>query len=729
MAHNHALTDSNARYIIDPVTRTMRTENDQPVVIQFDHDSERLTFELPRYIDGHDATLCDKVRVHYINVDTVTKDQYRGLYDVRDLQVSPDDPEKAICSWVISRNATQYVGSLSFILRLACTDDDGEEVYGWSTAKYASLYVSEGINNDDAIVEEYADILTQWQRELVAAGGVKTVNGIRPDLSGNVNVEAIDWEVTETVNEGAEVYAERELAFTSKFTSLPNLGTALVEGEDYVVYWNGTAYPCKCFVDDGTLYLGNGSLSAGFTVDTGEPFLIQSFGGTNGMIFKATRTEETVTVRICSAEIVQHKTVPKHQLPEDIGGVNVTGATPGQMLLVKAVDENGKPTEWETVDRTHYEGEPVIVEALPEVPLTFPEDEPMAVMAMLGLVAGETYTVNWNGSAYECTAVEITGDGITGTFIGNQAAIGGEDNGLPFVMGDIPAQGVAMCVALDGSTQATVGITQVKRGIKKLDNKYLDLDWMPTKTVKYTDILPETATPTPTVESNGMYNYTLEGATAAFVEGKEYSIWLDGVEYTDTARLFTSDFMWPGIGNANMALPNVDATDYPFVAFAVTNITLGTTAPVSTVRIAIKETSYNKMPSGFMPEGFGTPYFDLSALGLGAIGLDASSSAAVDFDTITAIRNALDAGPVKLKYSIGFDAGSMSFNHNLESIVTATIRDNSVRKYPECDIVRMLDFRTGLCCVIHFEFNLTDSGGSIYAYCVLLGSDTTTATT
>lgn len=32
------------------------------------------------------------------------------------------------------------------------------------------------------------------------------------------------------------------------------------------------------------------------------------------------------------------------------GGIEVTGASVGQIIVVKAVDDNGKPTEWETAD-------------------------------------------------------------------------------------------------------------------------------------------------------------------------------------------------------------------------------------------------------------------------------------------------------------------------------------------------------------------------------------------
>lgn len=37
------------------------------------------------------------------------------------------------------------------------------------------------------------------------------------------------------------------------------------------------------------------------------------------------------------------------EVPES-GGIEVTGASVGQTIVVKAVDDNGKPTEWETAD-------------------------------------------------------------------------------------------------------------------------------------------------------------------------------------------------------------------------------------------------------------------------------------------------------------------------------------------------------------------------------------------
>lgn len=53
------------------------------------------------------------------------------------------------------------------------------------------------------------------------------------------------------------------------------------------------------------------------------------------------------------------------QLVGGIGGIKIESATVGQTIKVKAVDENGKPTEWESAD---------FPEELPVVELTTPVD-------------------------------------------------------------------------------------------------------------------------------------------------------------------------------------------------------------------------------------------------------------------------------------------------------------------------------------------------------------------
>lgn len=170
MAHKHSVYDTDNHFRIDDETRQISTESGNAVIMQFDHNSERFTFELPRKIDGHDMTQCDVIQVHYINIDAKTKDTSKDVYDVDDMQVSPNDEDVAILSWLIDGNATKYAGSLNFLIRFKCTTD-GVVDYAWATAIYKGLIVSDGIDNGEAVVEEYSDILEQWREELFTTGG------------------------------------------------------------------------------------------------------------------------------------------------------------------------------------------------------------------------------------------------------------------------------------------------------------------------------------------------------------------------------------------------------------------------------------------------------------------------------------------------------------------------------------------------------------------------------
>ena len=167
MEHKHSVLDSDTRFSINAITRQIRNETSRKTsLMQNDHNSERFTFELPRYIEHHDMSLCNQVEVHYLNSSAKDKETFnKGLYTVDDLQISADDEEKVTCSWLISQNATQLVGKLSFRLRFKCVED-GVITYAWHTAVFADISVSDGINADETFELEYVDIIEQWKEAL-----------------------------------------------------------------------------------------------------------------------------------------------------------------------------------------------------------------------------------------------------------------------------------------------------------------------------------------------------------------------------------------------------------------------------------------------------------------------------------------------------------------------------------------------------------------------------------
>ena len=172
--HEHPVTDNETRFVIDPFTRVISNASENELyLMQYDHNSEIYTFELPRYVDGHDMLLCNSVKVHFNNIEAETGTENADVAEITDLQVDPEDSSKVICSWLVKRQSTQLAGILSFLVQYLCTtgspqDDDFEVVYEWHTDIFSEVTVKPGRNNGDVAIDppKYSNILEQWESSL-----------------------------------------------------------------------------------------------------------------------------------------------------------------------------------------------------------------------------------------------------------------------------------------------------------------------------------------------------------------------------------------------------------------------------------------------------------------------------------------------------------------------------------------------------------------------------------
>ena len=172
----HSIYDTDLHFQIDAKTRDIiNPSQDKKVIMQGDHNSERFTFELPRRVDGHDMSLCNSVQIHYINIDSRTRETNIGIYDVQDLQPDPPDNDNVVIfSWLISSNVTRFVGAVSFVIRFACVTD-GVVEYAWHTNINKSINISTSLINSNVVVQEYIDILEQWRNELIKSTPIAKV--------------------------------------------------------------------------------------------------------------------------------------------------------------------------------------------------------------------------------------------------------------------------------------------------------------------------------------------------------------------------------------------------------------------------------------------------------------------------------------------------------------------------------------------------------------------------
>lgn len=168
MAHIHNIVDEDRHFTIDPITRQITNNSSKLVISQYDHDSERFTFEIPRYIEEHDMSLCDRVEVHYTNITRNKKQQVSDVYIVSDVS---SDINTVFFSWLVSSNATGLIGLLKFSVTFLCHDEDGMTVYDWGTDIFTEVSVIERLRNTPAVIESNPDLFEGLKQDILGSIG------------------------------------------------------------------------------------------------------------------------------------------------------------------------------------------------------------------------------------------------------------------------------------------------------------------------------------------------------------------------------------------------------------------------------------------------------------------------------------------------------------------------------------------------------------------------------
>lgn len=162
MSHKHSVLDKDTHFIIDPITRAITHEKaDNLLLTQYSHNSERYTFSIPRYIEGHDMLQCNAVYVHYINTDGNRTNPRTSIdrYEADDLQIVDD---KVVFTWLVSVSATLFDGKTSFQVWFCCKE--GETfTYAWNTTVFDGITIGKGINAGETFAENYKDVIEQWK--------------------------------------------------------------------------------------------------------------------------------------------------------------------------------------------------------------------------------------------------------------------------------------------------------------------------------------------------------------------------------------------------------------------------------------------------------------------------------------------------------------------------------------------------------------------------------------
>ena len=164
MSHIHNIIDTGNRFVINPELRTITTKTSSLILTQGDHNSKRYTFEVPRFVEGHDMQLCNRIEIHYDNISRNEKEFKEGIYIANDINV---DGDNVTFSWLISGNVTRLAGTVEFWINFACVNANGELVYSWGTDIFKSIKVITNNRNTDEVISLLPDVLEQWKQEVL----------------------------------------------------------------------------------------------------------------------------------------------------------------------------------------------------------------------------------------------------------------------------------------------------------------------------------------------------------------------------------------------------------------------------------------------------------------------------------------------------------------------------------------------------------------------------------
>lgn len=225
-------------------------------------------------------------------------------------------------------------------------------------------------------------------------------------------------------------------------------------GESYKVLWDGIEYECiaqdTSSVMAGTACIGNVA-AWGFSGNN-EPFIIMTLSANNWSTYVSlTDTEDGGSH---SVQITQKKMLTK-QIDKKFIPIPFFGKEDGIVLDCTFQDTKYDSDE-DGIDDTWY-GEAII------------EDSSDAT-----LVAGEIYTVMWNGVEYECECMEV--EGLPA--VGNTIVIGGENNGIPFaiardVSGNVLGAAGWIAIPIEPKDDGIYHCIISGNSIKKVDLQYL----------------------------------------------------------------------------------------------------------------------------------------------------------------------------------------------------------------------------------------------------------------
>ena len=213
------VTEVDKKLYIDFDTRQILIPNSiHQLGVESDDDVKKLTFSVPKtYYDCDLSTF--RIFINYMNAR-----KEGDLFAVREEDVREVDGNLEF-DWIVGRHAVAYKGTAIFNVCMKKgsmrpdPEDETQEIFivdqEFNTT-VAKLPVLEGLETSGEVVQEYADILMQWEEELF---------GVENSAISNITQKGS--EVIESINAAGE---EQKAAITQKGSEV--IGSVNTAGEE-----------------------------------------------------------------------------------------------------------------------------------------------------------------------------------------------------------------------------------------------------------------------------------------------------------------------------------------------------------------------------------------------------------------------------------------------------------------------------------------------------------------
>lgn len=233
MALKHEVKDADVHFVVDPDSRKIVKGNTAKVLLmQYDHNSEEFTFDVPKQIETHDMSLCDVIQIHYENTSSgtsvSTRKTYRGVCVIDKDKINTEDENVISFSWLVPETATIFAGTLKFQLKFICYDNEDENIegYKWHTDVNEDISIKAGLGYSENDFNPATTATLQSIEIVEIDGGLDIIlDGVHHKLyngSGAVpsNLETTDNKVTSIAENATDTQYPSAKAVRALFDSI-----------------------------------------------------------------------------------------------------------------------------------------------------------------------------------------------------------------------------------------------------------------------------------------------------------------------------------------------------------------------------------------------------------------------------------------------------------------------------------------------------------------------------